>query len=463
MGMTGRTHYRWVICGLLFFATTINYVDREVLGLLAPRLTKEFAWTERHYSFIVNAFTLAYAVSYTLAGRLMDWIGERKGFALAVALWSVAAMAHGLISPLVYSGMPWLNAALAGTFLGSLTPAILSVAGFSMARFALGAAEGGNFPAAVKAVGTWYPRSERAVANGIFNAGSCMGVIVASFLVWLIVEELDWGWPAAFYLTGALGFVWLVFWWAMYDLPEKHPRVSPAELAHICSDPPDPAGHVPWLSLLKYRQTWAFAAGNFLISPVWWFYLYWTPKFLENNFGVTLKGVFGPLLLVYLVADVGSVAGGGLSSWLIHRGRSTNFARKTAFFICSLGAVPMLFVARLDSIWVAVAFLGLAAAADTGFAANLYAIVPDTVPRKAISSVVGFGGTAGCVGFIVFSTVIGWILDWTKARSPTHQPDYLIPFLIAASAYLIATAVIHLLLPRLEMMSLEPTSPSEHT
>jgi len=454
--MARKTHYRWVVCALLFFATTINYVDRQVFGILGPKLTEEFHWTESHFSLIVSAFTLAYAISFSVAGRMMDWMGERKGFTLAVAMWSVAAMAHGLISPLVYSGLPWLNAALAGTFLGSLTPAILSVAGFSVARFALGLAEGGNFPGAVKTVGMWHPKSERAISTGIFNAGSNMGIIAAAYAVPLVVEKLQWGWPAAFYLTGALGFVWLLFWLVMYDRPERHPRVSPAELAHIRSDPPDPPAHIPWLSLLRYRQTWAYSSGMFLICPVWWFYLYWMPKFLKNNHGVDLGQVFWPLLVVYLTADVGSIAGGGLSSWLIRRGATVNAARKTAFLVCALGAIPMMVVARINNLWVAVVLLGLAAAADTGFSANLFTIVSDTVPRKAISSVVGIGGTAGCVGMLVFSTLIGFILDWTEAVY--GEKDYLIPFLIAASAYLVATAIIHLLLPRLEVMSFEPAS-----
>ena len=269
---------------------------------------------------------------------MMDRIGERKGFALAVAVWSAAAMAHGLVSPLVYSGLPWLNAVFAGTFLGSLTPAILSVAGFSVARFALGLAEGGNFPGAIKTVGLWHPKSERAMSTGIFNSGSNVGIIVAAYAVPFIVEKMQWGWAAAFYLTGALGFVWLVFWLAMYDSPERHPRVSPAELAHIRSDPPDPPAHISWLSLLRYRQTWAYTLGMFLVSPVWWFYLYWMPKFLKNNHGIDLGQVFWPLLVVYLMADVGSIAGGGLSSWLIRRGASVNVARKTAFLVVRLGA-----------------------------------------------------------------------------------------------------------------------------
>jgi ACS family hexuronate transporter-like MFS transporter len=450
---SGRTHYRWVVCALMFFATTINYVDRQVFGILGPRLTEEFHWTESHFSFIVSVFTLAYAIGYAAAGRMMDRIGERKGFIVAVAVWSLAAMAHGLVSPLVYSGLPWLKVVFAGTLLGGLTPAILSVAGFSAARFALGLAEGGNFPGAIKVVGQWHPKSERALSTGIFNGGTNVGVIIAAYAVPFVVVEMQWGWAVAFYLTGALGFVWLAFWLAMYDVPERHPRVSPAELAHIRSDPPDPPAHISWLSLLRHRQTWAYASAMFLVSPVWWFYLYWMPKFLKNNHGIDLAQVFWPLLVVYLMADVGSVAGGGLSSWLIRRGTSINFARKTAFLACALCVVPVIFVARVTNMWAAVLLVGVAAASHAGFSANLYTIVSDTVPRKAISSVVGIGGTAACVGMLVLSTLIGYVLDWTEFAY--GEKDYLIPFVIAGSAYLVATAVIHLLLPRLEPMTFE--------
>jgi ACS family hexuronate transporter-like MFS transporter len=434
----------------LFFATTINYADRQIFGLLGPRLTDEFHWTETHFSFIISAFTLAYAISYAGAGRIMDWIGERKGFLLAVALWSTAAMAHGLVKPLVYGGLPWLKATSAGALLAGLTPLMVSVAGFSLARFALGLAEGGNFPGAVKTVGLWHPKSERAMSTGLFNAGSNVGVILAACLVPLIVEVWGWGWPAAFYVTGALGFVWLLFWWAIYDAPERHPRVSPAELAHIRSDPPDPPAHISWLSLLEYPQTWAYTAGMFLTGPIWWFYLYWTPKFLKNNHGIDLEKLFWPLLLIYLMADVGSIGGGGLSSWLIRRGTSVNAARKSVFLFCSLCAIPVVFVPRVTHVWTAALLIGLAAACHAGYSANLYTIVSDTVPRKAIGSVVGIGGTASCLGMIGLSTLIGWILDWTK--SAYGEKDYLIPFLIAGSSYLTATVVIHLLLPRLAPM-----------
>jgi len=229
----------------------------------------------------------------------------------------------------------------------------------------------------------------------------------------LIVKRWQWGWPAAFYVTGALGFVWLAFWWKMYDSPERHPRVSPAELAHIRSDPPDPPADVSWLGLLRHRQTWAYTLGMFVTGPIWWFYLYWTPKFLKNNHGIDLEQVFWPLLLIYVMADAGSIGGGGLSSWLIRRGATLNVARKTAFLLCSLCAVPVVLVSRVTNLWTAALLIGMAAASHAGFSANLYTIVSDTVPRKAVGSVVGIGGTAACLGMLALSTLIGYILDWT--------------------------------------------------
>jgi len=442
--------YRWLICVLLFFVTTINYMDRQVFGVLGPRLTEQYHWTESQFSFIVSVFTLAYAIGYTAFGRLMDRIGERKGFLFAVSVWSIAAMAHGLVAPLVDVGLPWLTAAFAGTFLGSLTPSMLSVAGFSAARFALGLAEGGNFPGAIKAVGQWHPARERALSTGIFNSGSNMGIIGAAYIVPFVVEEMRWSWAAAFYLTGALGFVWLAVWMVIYDDPGRHPRVSAAELAYIRSDPPDSSQNVSWIGLLRYRQTWAYALGTFLVAPVWWFYLYWMPKFLKNNHNIDLQEVFWPLLTVYLMADVGSIAGGGLSSWLIGRGASVNVARKAALLACATCVFPVVCVARLTNMWAAVLLVGLAAAAHQGFSANLFTIVSDTVPRKAVGSVIGIGGTAACLGMLVLSTAIGWILDWTEAVY--GEKDYLIPFLIAGSAYVVASAIIHLLLPKLETM-----------
>jgi ACS family hexuronate transporter-like MFS transporter len=446
------THFRWVICGLLFFATTVNYVDRQVFSLLGDKLTDEFHWTEANYSLIVNAFIFAYAVGNLLAGRMMDRIGVRKGFAIAISAWSLAAMSYGLVGPLVYRVLPWLQG-IFGEGSPCLSVVVFSVGGFSAAAFALGLAEGGNFPAAIKTVGQWHPKRERALSTGIFNSGSNVGIIIAAYAVPFIVQRSGLGWPAAFYFTGGLGLLLLVFWLLIYDQPERHPRVSPAELALIQSDPPDTPRPIPWLKLLRYRQTWAYTSGMFLASPVWWFYMYWLPKFLKNNHGIDLHVVFLPLLVVYLMADVGSIGGGGLSSWLIRRGASINLARKTAFLTCALCAVPVVFVSRIDGLWPAVLLIGLAAAAHQGFSANLYTIVSGTVPRKAISSVVGIGGLAACLGMITLSTLVGWILDWTN--QVYGRKDYLLPFLIAGSSYLVATAVIHFLLPRLEPMAFE--------
>lgn len=443
------SQYRWVVCALLFFATTLNYVDRQVFGILGPTLTEEFHWTESDFSFIVSAFTLAYAFGYAAAGRVIDRIGVGRGLAMVVGLWSLAAMMHGLVRPLVDSGLPWLNAVFAGTFLGGLTPAVLSVAGFSVARFTLGLAESGNFPAAIKAVGQWHPKSERALSTGIFNSGSQVGVIVAAYAVPFVVERMGWGWPAAFYLTGALGFVWLVFWWAMYDRPEQHPRVTASELAHIRSDPPDPPEQVPWLSLFAYRQTWAYVTPMFLIGPVWWFYLYWMPKFLKNNYNIDLRDVFWPLLLVYTMSSVGSVAGGWFSSWLIARGTSVPVARKTAFWACSICTVPVAWVSQITNLWAAMLVVGLAAAAHAGYAANLYTIVSDTLPRKVVSSAVGIGGTASCVGMLLFSTTVGYILDRTQTLY--GEKSYVIPFLYIGAIYVVATALIHVLLRKPEV------------
>lgn len=443
---SSRGWYRWVICGLLFFATTVNYIDRQVIAVLkADTLMPEFGWSEVDYSHIVFAFQLAYALGYLLAGRMMDWIGVRRGFTIAVILWSAAAMAHGLVRELVDFGLPWLQTAFDGTLLGALTATGLSVMGFSVARFGLGLAEGGNFPGAIKAVGEWFPKKERALATGIFNAGSNVGAIITPLMVpWI---TLYWGWPMAFYITGGLGFFWMVLWICVYESPQQHPRVSAEELAYIRSDPPDPPARIPWLHLLRYRQTWAYTVGMFLVSPIWWFYLYWVPGFLYDNHGIDLKNIGPPLVTIYLLADVGSIGGGWLSSWLIKRGKSLNFARKTTLLVCALCVVPVFAASQVTSVWLAVLLIGLAAAAHQGFSANLYTLVSDTVPRKAVSSVVGIGGMAGSIGGMLIAILVGHILDWTH--------NYLVPFCIAASAYLVALGIIHWMLPRLEPMEFD--------
>ncbi|MBP8258462.1 MAG: MFS transporter [Verrucomicrobia bacterium] len=409
--------FRWVICGLLFLATTVNYIDRQVVGVLKNTLIRDLHWNEIDYSNVVFAFQAAYAIGYALGGRVMDWIGVRLGYGLAVLFWSLAAMGHALAR---------------------------TVTGFSIARAALGLAEGGNFPAAIKTVSEWFPKQERALATGIFNAGSNVGALITPLMVpWLTYR---YGWPAAFLVTGSLGFIWLALWFGLYLAPQRHPRVSPSELAHIQSDPPDPPVAISWLSLLGHRQTWAFLIGMFLSAPIWWFYLYWIPGFLEEKHGLKLLELGPPLVVIYLMTDVGSIAGGWLSSTLIRRGWSVHGARKTAMLACALCVVPIFMASRVTSLWTAVFLIGLAASAHQGFSANLYTMVSDTVPRKAVSSVVGIGGFAGAIGGMFIAKLVGYILEWSHS--------YAIPFGIAASAYLVNLAILHAILPRFEPMKL---------
>jgi len=406
-------HYRWVICALLFFATTINYIDRQVLGILAPDLQREIGWSEQEYGAIITAFQAAYALGLLVMGRVMDWLGPRRGFSLAVIFWSLAAMAHALAR---------------------------SVFGFATARFALGLGEAGNFPACIKTVAEWFPRKERALATGIFNAGSNIGAVVAPLMVPFIA--LHWGWRWAFIVTGVIGFGWLIFWLLVYRMPQNHPRVGAAELAHIESDPPESAAKIPWLHLLPHRQTLAFALAKFMTDPIWWFYLYWVPKFLNKTYGLTLDKIGPPLVVIYLAADVGSIGGGWLSSLLIRRGWSVNAARKTAMLVCALAVVPIIFAAQAKNLWLAVGLLSLATAAHQGWSANLFTTASDMFPRRAVGSVVGLGGMAGSIGGMLIATAAGFILERTGS--------YWVLFIIAGSAYLIALGVFHLLAPRLE-------------
>lgn len=406
--------YRWVICGLLFFATTVNYVDRQVLGLLSTDLKAAIHWTDVDYGNIVAAFNAAYAFGLLLAGRLMDRVGTRVGYALAIVWWSLAAMAHAL----------------------ARTPF-----GFGVARAALGVGEAGNFPAAIKTVAEWFPKKERALATGIFNAGSNVGAIVAPLTVPWIAGHLGWRW--AFVLTGAIGLVWLLFWLPTYRRPEKHARVSDAELAHIQSDPPDPpAEKVPWVRLIPHRQTSAFAIGKYLTDPIWWFYLYWIPGFFREHHKLDLAGTAAPLIVIYLIADVGSIGGGWLSSTFIKRGWTINRARKTAMLICALAVTPIIFASNVKSLWAAVALIGLAAAAHQGWSCNLFTTTSDMFPRRAVGSVVGIGGMAGALGGATMAVATGYILQSTGQ-------NYSIVFAIAGTAYLVALGIIHLLAPQL--------------
>jgi ACS family hexuronate transporter-like MFS transporter len=411
MGRVG--HFRWVICSLLLFGVTKNYMDRQVLGVLKTTLQHDLGWNEIDYSNLVFAFQAAYAVGMVVMGKLVDRLGTRLGYALAMAFWSVASMAH----------------AMAGSF-----------GGFVLARSALGFSEAGVFPASIKAVAEWFPKKERALATGIFNAGSNIGAIVTPLVVpWITVH---WGWRWAFIATGSLGFVWLIFWLLLYRKPEEHSLASPAELDYIRSDSQSVAVKIKWAKLLPHRQTWAFVLGKFTTDPIWWFLLFWIPDFLQRDHGLRLTQIGVPIMVIYLLADVGSVAGGWFSSWLIQRGKSVNVARKTAMLICALMVLPIVFAYRVESLWGAVLLVGLAAAAHQGFSANLFTLSSDIFPPEAVGSVVGIGGMAGAVGGMLMAKIVGYVLQWTGS--------YMIPFLIAGSAYLLALALIQLLAPRLE-------------
>ncbi len=443
-GTPVRGRFRWVICALLFFAATINYVDRQVIGILKPTLVKEFQWgDERIYAAIVFSFQLAYAIGLLLAGRVMDRIGVRLGFAIAVVVWSIAAVGHAAADWFPWLKLPTIN--LDATTGLSVVLMSGAAAGFALARFALGIGEAGNFPASIKAVAEWFPKKERALATGIFNSGTNIGALVTPLVVPWVAGH--WGWKWAFIVTGLTGFLWVVAWWLFYRAPEEHPRLSRAELAYIRSDPVEAVTPIPWRKVFPCRQTWAFAFGKFMTDPIWWLYLFWVPDFLNRNHGLDLKSMGLPLVVIYLVADVGSIGGGWLSSALIKRGWTVNAARKTAMLLCALAVVPILFAAKASNLWVAVGLVSLAAAAHQGWSANLFTLTSDMFPRRAVGSVVGIGGMSGAIGGMLIALVVGEILQRTGSYAPI--------FIIAGTAYLVALLVIHLLTPRLKPAALD--------
>ena len=439
-------NYRWMICALLLFAAIINYVDRQVIGILKPTLVEEFGWSdERIYSSIVFCFQLAYAIGFLFAGRFMDKVGVRYGFAIAVSLWSVAAMAHGLAHYVKDLSIPVLNLDKNTGF--AIVTLVGGAAGLALARFALGIGEAGAFPASIKTVAEWFPKKERAFATGIFNSGTNVGALLAPLVVpWILGH---WGWQWAFIGTGVIGFAWVAWWLAVYRHPEEHPRLKPAELAYIRSDPVDPPVHVSWLKLLTYRQTWAFALGKFLTDPIWWLYLFWLPDFLNKTHGVkvTVSEMGPPLLAIYLIADIGSIGGGWLSSHWLKKGWSPNKARKFAMLVCALAVVPIILAAKVSNLWVSVILISIAASAHQGWSANLFTLTSDMFPRKAVGSVVGIGGTGGAVGGMFISMIVGAILQATGSYVPI--------FVMAGGAYLFALLVIHLLVPKLDPAKLE--------
>jgi ACS family hexuronate transporter-like MFS transporter len=410
---------------MLFFATSINYMDRQVLGILAPVLQHSIGWTEQQYSYIVIAFQFSYAIGLVLAGRLIDRIGTRIGYALIMGLWSISAMAHSLAT---------------------------TALGFGIARFFLGLGEAGNFPAAVKTTTEWFPQRERSFATGIFNSGANIGAMIAPALVPIVT--IRYGWHAAFLITGLFSALWIAWWLTNYRTPKDHKRLSAAEYAHINQDVPAELAKIPWKRLLGFRQTWAYAVGKFFTDPIWWFYLYWLPKFLDGRFHLGLTHLGLPLIIVYNLSSVGSIGGGSISLFLSKRGFSIAKARYIAMLSMALCVLPVYFLGDVTNEWGAVALLGLATAAHQGWSANLYTTVSDMFPREAVGAVIGIGGMAGSIGGVLFSGGVGWVL--------THFHGYSILFAISSTAYLLALLIIRIMVPqfgKIPVTQLLPTSP----
>lgn len=411
-----NSNFRWIICLLLFLATVIAYVDRGVIGYLEKYLETVIGWNSVQYGYITGAFQAAYALGFVWAGWLTDKLGTRRGFAVAMLLWSFAAMLPG---------------------------AAFSATTFGVAMFFLGLGEAANFPACIKTVAEWFPKKERALATGLFNSGANLGSIVVPLVVPFLTLEL--GWRGAFFGTGSLGFVWLVFWLWLYAKPEMHPRVSQSELLHIESDPVESTQLIPWAQLLPKRQTWAFAVGKFLTDAVWWFYIFWLPRFLQGTFHLNLQQSRSPVVVVYVVSVGGSVAGGWISSFLLKRGATVNFARKTALLLCALAVVPVAFAPYSHSLWLVVGLIGLAAAAHQGWSANLFTLVSDMFPKSAVASVVGIGGMTGAIGGFILQIATGYIVRGNNSYLPL--------FILASTTYLFALLLIQVLVPRLSQSS----------
>ncbi|HET7002865.1 MAG TPA: MFS transporter [Puia sp.] len=411
--------YRWVVVSLLFFATTINYLDRQVIGLLKDNLANDFRWSEKDYSRIVMAFTTAYAIALMLFGRLIDKIGTRLGYAISIVIWSVAAMFHALAT---------------------------STLGFGIARTALGLGEAGNFPAAVKAVAEWFPKKDRALATGIFNSGTNMAAIIGPPLIAWIFSH--YGWQEAFVWTGSLGFIWLIFWWWLYEIPSKQKRITKEEFEYIHSDKNEDADHESqkpgWSALFRLKKTWAIIFGKFLTDPVWWFYLFWIPSYFNTTYHLNLTSSAIHVSTVYIVASFGSILGGYLSGWLIRRGFPIYKARKYSMFIFACCVVPIFFVRYTNGIWPAVWLISLAAAAHQAWSATIYTVAGDMFPKKILSSIIGIGGMAGSVGGILFPFLIGILLDHFKLLGQLGT-GYNIIFGICAGAYLLAWTIMQAL------------------
>lgn len=431
--------YRWTICALLFFATTVNYLDRQVLSLLAPALSKEFGWSNTDYANITAVFQFGYAISMLFAGRFIDAIGTKKAFIIAVAVWSVGAMMHAFAVPI-------------GTALVALGVALpVSVVGFMVSRAVLALGEAGNFPAAIKATAEYFPKQERSFATGIFNSGANVGAILAPLTVpWIAVT---WGWPMAFIAIGAVGFLWIVAWAVYYDTPSRQRRLGAAELAYIESDrEPEPVAEgakVPWFKLLGYRQTWSFAVGKFLTDGVWWFYLFWLPKYLSSQYGMATADLALPLAVLYSMTMVGSIGGGWFPAFFMKRGYAPYDGRMRAMLVIAFFPLVVLLAQPLGgaSYWVPVLLVGIGASAHQAWSANLFTTVSDMFPKRTVASVVGIGGMAGGLGGVAVSKLGGWVFDAYGARGQLST-GYMIMFSFCALAYLVAWGLMKALVPR---------------
>ena len=412
-------NYRYRILGLLMFATTINYFDRSLIGVMAPTLEKMFEWTNSDYANIMISFKVAYAIGLLTMGGIIDRIGTKKGYTLSIVIWSVFGMLHALVRP------------------------GFSVIGFAAARFGLGIGEAGSFPAAIKTTAEWFPKKDRAFATGLFNAATSIGAIAAPFVIGRIVHENGKNWQIPFLITGVLSTIWVVLWLRTYKKPEVHPNVTKEELAYIQEDlEVENEEKLPWKSVLNKRQTWAFSIAK-ITDAVWWFYLFWGAKFLADSFGVNIKNIALPFFIIYILADVGSVWGGYLSGAFIRKGWTVNKARKRTLLICALIILPVSFVAFTESKWVAVFLIGLAAAGHQAWSANVFTLVSDVFPKKAIASVVGIGGMVGMIAGILADLVLGSVLD------SAGNSGYFWAFLIAGSSYIIVLGIVHALMPKM--------------
>lgn len=451
-------NYRWTICALLFVATTINYLDRQVLSLLQPYLEEKFGWTNSDYANITAVFQFAYALSMLFAGRIVDWLDTKWGYGWAIVIWSVAAMIHALSIPIGEAFNSLLG--LAGISIFSV-----SVAGFIVSRTLLAFGEAGNFPAAIKAVAEYFPKKERSFATGIFNSGANIGAVLAPLTIpWIYA---NWGWESAFILVGAFGFLWLIFWLVFYEKPEKQKRLSKEELLYITNDREDAAqaekqltevleSKISWFKLLGYKQTWAFISGKLLTDGVFWFFLFWLPAYLKAQYNIVGEGVMIPLAAVYTLSMAGSVAGGWLPMYFIKKGHNVFEGRVKAMLVIAIFPLAILAAQPLGHIsyWIPIVLIGIGAAAHQAWSANIFTTVSDMFPKRAIGSVVGMGGMAGGLGGVVVSKISGALFDHYKALGHI-ETGYTIVFTASAVAYLIAWSVIKTLVPKYKPVVLD--------